>query len=285
VTAGTSGTLFVVATPIGNLEDLSARALATLREADVVAAEDTRRTRALLTHFGVVGKRVESLHAHSGEARVAELARALAEGKSVALVTDAGTAVVSDPGEALVRAAIDAGVRVVPIPGPSAVLAALVASGFGGGGFRFLGFLPRDGAARREAVARACDTPEAVVLFEAPNRVKATLEELAAATPDRPACVARELTKVHEEVVRGAVRDLAARGDEGWIGEHVIVLGPYEPSAREAAVDDAAIDARIDEELAKGGHAKAIADRLAAWSGRPRREVYERVVARRGRAK
>ena len=275
--------LFVVSTPIGNLEDTSARALATLRAAHRIAAEDTRRTRALLSHFGVTGKTVESLHAHSGEAKIDHLVEALRAGEDVALVTDAGTPVVSDPGEALVRAAIEAGVRVVPIPGASAVLAALVASGFGGGGFRFLGFLPREGTARHEAVARACDTPETVVLFEAPNRVKATLEDLAAATPDRTAAVARELTKVHEEIVRGPLRELAARDEAGWIGEHVIVLGPHEPAAREAAIDDAAIDRRIDEELAKGGHAKSVAERLAAWSGRPRREVYERVVARKKR--
>jgi len=276
-----AGVLYVVATPIGNLGDMSARAVDTLRACDRVAAEDTRRTRPLLAHFGVHGKPVDALHAHSAERDVARLVEALAGGESVALVTDAGTPAVSDPGEALVRAAIDAGVRVVPIPGPSAVLAALVASGIAGGsGFRFMGFFPRDGAARRDAIARAAETPEPVVLFESPNRTRQTLSDLAEATPERAAAVARELTKMHEEIVRGSCQSLAAL-DREWIGEIAIVLGAHAPEAREAAIDDAALDARIDRELAGGGHAKAVAERLAAWSGRSKRDVYERVVLRK----
>lgn len=277
-------TLFVVATPIGNLGDISARALEVLRACDLVAAEDTRRTHKLLSHFGIEGKRLESLHAHSTESDVARLLDALASGKSIALCTDAGTPQVSDPGDALVRAAIDAGIAVVPLPGPSAVLAALSGSGLGtGGGFRFVGFLPRTGTERASAVRRVADDPDPVVLFEAKGRVEDTLRELAAATPTRPACVARELTKVHEEFVRGTLAELAALERE-WIGEIVIVLGAHDPSAREETIDDAAIDARIDEELAKGAHAKTVAERLAAWSGRSKRDVYERVISRkRGR--
>jgi 16S rRNA (cytidine1402-2'-O)-methyltransferase len=280
---GAAGTLFVVATPIGNLEDLTARALATLRACDRIAAEDTRRTRGLLSHFGITGKPLEALHAHSDARDVARLVERMVAGESVALVTDAGTPAVSDPGTDVVRAAIAAGVRVVPIPGASAVLAALVASGLAGdGGFRFLGFLPRDGRARGEAIARACATGEPVVLFESPNRTTDTLRELAAATPDRPACVARELTKMHEELVRGTLRSLSEDARE-WIGEVVIVLGAHDPDARAEQVDDAAIDARIDQELAAGTHAKTIAERLAAWSGRPKRDVYERVIGRKRR--
>ncbi len=277
------GALFVVATPIGNLDDLSMRALATLRACDRIAAEDTRRTRGLLSHFGITGKPLEALHAHSDARDVARLVERLGAGESIALVTDAGTPAVSDPGTEVVRAAIAAGVRVIPIPGASAVLAALVASGLSGdAGFRFMGFLPRDGRARGEAIAVASATSEPVILFESPNRTGATLEELAAATPSRRACVARELTKMHEELTRGTLSELAATPRE-WIGEIVIVLGAHDPDARAEAVDDAAIDARIDRELAGGSHAKTIAERLAAWSGRPKREVYERVISRKKR--
>ena len=204
-------------------------------------------------------------------------------GESIALATDAGTPGVSDPGERLVEAAIAAGVTVVPIPGPSAVLAALVGSGLAGEGrFRFVGFLPRDGTARRDAIAVVCATPEPVVLFEAANRTQATLRDLADATPERRACVARELTKVHEEFVRGTCAELAT-DDREWLGEIAVVLGTHAPESREAAIDDDALDARIDAALAQGEHARTIADKLAAWSGRPKRAVYERVVTRKGK--
>jgi 16S rRNA (cytidine1402-2'-O)-methyltransferase len=278
-----AGALFLVATPIGNLGDISARALETLRACDRVVAEDTRRTRQLLTHFGIAGKPVDRLDAHAREPDVARVVDLLRQGERVALVTDAGTPGVSDPGEALVEAAIAAGLPVVPIPGASAVLAAVAASGIAGDGrFRFVGFLPREGAARRAAVAVVCETPEAVVLFEAPGRVQETLRELADATPERSACVARELTKVHEEFCRGTCSALAADERE-WLGEVVLVLGPHAPEDREAKIDDAALDARIDEALERGDHARSIADRLAAWSGRQRRAVYERVQERKKR--
>lgn len=278
-----SSVLYVVATPIGNLEDLSPRALRVLEEADVIAAEDTRHTRALLTHFGISGKQLVALHAHSAPRDVDRLADRLDAGAAIALVTDAGTPGISDPGDALVRAANARGVRVIPVPGPSAALAALSASGLSSGGaFRFFGFLPRDGPTRAEAILRVCDTAEPAVFLEAANRVHHTLIELAAATPDRPACVARELTKVHEELVRGSLRSLGDDERE-WIGEVVVVLGAYDPAGRESAVDDAALDARIDVELATETHAKVVAERVAAWSGRPKRDIYARVVRRKMR--
>ncbi len=277
------GTLFVVATPIGNMGDITTRAVETLRACDRVVAEDTRRTRGLLTHFAIAGKPLDALHAHSTDGDVARLVAKLEGGEQIALVTDAGTPVVSDPGDALVKAAVSAGVRVVPIPGASAVLAALSASGLAGDGrFRFFGFLPRDGSARRDAIAEVCATPEQVVVFEAPNRTTATLRDLAAATPARGACVARELTKIHEELLRGTLSELAAI-DREWIGEVAIVLGAHDPTAREEAIDDDAIDARIDEELGRGVHAKSVAELLSAWSGRSKRDVYERVIARKRR--
>ena len=276
-----SGILYVVATPIGNLADLTLRAIDVLKTCARIAAEDTRRTRQLLSHLGIEGKPLDALHAHSSDRDVARLVERLAAGDSIALVTDAGTPAVSDPGDALVKAAIAADVRIVPIPGPSAVLAALVASGLATGvGFRFVGFLPRDGAARRDAVATVCTTPEPVVLFESPERTTATLVELADAMPERPACVARELTKMHEEVVRGTLATLA-KDREAWRGEVAIVLGAWSVETRGENIDDAAIDARIDRELETGTHAKTVADVVAAWSGRPRREIYERVVRRK----
>ena len=275
------GTLYVVATPIGNLGDVTLRAIDVLKTCHRIAAEDTRQSKKLLSHLGISGKPVDALHAHSSERDVAKVVDALAAGESVALVTDAGTPSVSDPGDAVVKGAIAAGIRVVPIPGPSAALAALVASGLaGGGGFRFIGFLPREGTARHEAIGRVCETPEPVILFESPERTTATLRELAEATPDRAACVARELTKLHEELVRGTLATLAADRDS-WRGEIAIVLGAWQPEEREATIDDAALDERIDRELAAGTHSKTIAERLAAWSGRPKREVYERVVSRK----
>lgn len=274
------GQLFVVGTPIGNLDDLTTRAVRTLRDAPVIAAEDTRRTRGLLTHFGIAGKDLVALHAHSSEGDVKRLVDRLVAGEDVALVTDAGTPSVSDPGDALVRAAIEAGVRVVPIPGPSAVVAALSASGLAGAvGFRFAGFLPRSGVARAEAIASICQTAEPVILYESPERVAETLAELAAATPSRSACVARELTKVHEEFVRGSLSEVSEPRE--WLGEITIVLGAFERAAE--VVTDEALDAKIDEELARGTHSKVAAQRIAAWSGRPQREIYARVVSRKSR--
>jgi 16S rRNA (cytidine1402-2'-O)-methyltransferase len=275
--------LFVVATPIGNLGDLTTRAVDTLRSCGRILAEDTRRTRQLLSYLGIGGVKVDRLDAHASPRAVERTVERLLAGEPLALVTDAGTPGVSDPGGAVIEAAIAAGVRVVPIPGPSAVLAALVASGLAGEGrFRFVGFLPREGSRRREAIALVCATAEPVVLFEASNRTRDTLRDLAEATPRRRACVARELTKVHEETVRGTSAELAA-DERDWMGEVVIVLGAHEPADRAALVDDASLDARIDQALERGDHARGIADRLAAWSGRARREVYERVVTRKGR--
>ena len=281
-----AGTLFVVATPIGNLNDLTTRALDTLRTCDRVLAEDTRRTRGLLTHFAIAGKQLDALHAHSSPADVERFVAKLLDGEEIALVTDAGTPIVSDPGDALVRAAAAAGIRVVPVPGASAVLAALMASGLAGDGrFRFVGFIPREGATRGETIAQICATPEQVVLFEAANRTAHTLRDLAQATPTRRACVARELTKMHEEFVRGTLTELAELdgGAREWIGEIAIVLAAYEPQGRAATVDDGAIDDRIDAELASGAHAKTLAELISAWSGRPKREVYERIVRRKRR--
>lgn len=275
-----SGVLYVVATPIGNLGDLTARAADTLRQADRIVAEDTRRTRALLTHLGIRGKPLVRLDAHSGPAPVERLVERLRAGESLALVTDAGTPAVSDPGPALVRSAAEVGVTVTVIPGPSALTAALAASGLVDGPFFFQGFLPRKGARRREALERIAALAEPVVLFEAPGRVRATLADLAAATPERPACVARELTKLHEELVRGSLAELAAR-DEPWRGEVTLVLGAQ--LAREAVAPAArsGLDDDIARRMAAGEPVKHIASEVAREHGLPRRLVYERVLSAR----
>jgi 16S rRNA (cytidine1402-2'-O)-methyltransferase len=270
-----------VATPIGNLGDLTLRAIETLRAADRVVAEDTRRTRGLLSHLGIAGKPVDRLDAHAGPPELARVVGRLREGERVALVTDAGTPVVSDPGTALVTAAIAAGVRVVPIPGACAAVAALSVSGLVTGAFRFLGFLPRSGPERRAAVALVVATPEPVVLYESPQRIAETLADLAQPMPSRPAVVAREITKLHEELSRGTLAELAAL-ERVWLGEITLVLGPA-PAAPEAGVSDEEVDRRIDEGLGRGRRARDLAEEIALETGRARRDVYGRIVARRGR--
>lgn len=274
------GTLHVVATPIGNLGDITLRAIETLRRADRVLAEDTRRTLALLSHLGIQGKPVDRLDAHASPEAVLRSVERLVAGESLALVTDAGTPVVSDPGTALVRAAAARGIVVVPIPGPSAVLAAACASGLVAGPFRFVGFLPRTGPSRRAALELVTSTPEAVILFESPDRTTDTLRALAEIAPERGAAVARELTKMHEEIVRGTLAELAADARE-WMGEVTIVLGEGSTEHAAPTIDGAEIDRRIDEALARNRRAKDIAEELALVLHVSKKDVYERVVKRR----
>ena len=288
------GTLFVVATPIGNLDDLTHRAARALRDADVIAAEDTRRTRALLTHLAISGKQVVKHDAHASDRATDALVERLVRGESIALVTDAGTPAVSDPGGDLVRRAGAASVRVVPIPGPSAVTTAIAASGLVRGPFFFAAFLPRSGPKRRRAIARIAKADEPAVLFEAPQRAAATLRDLAAAMPDRAACVARELTKLHEEILRGTLAELGAE-ERRWRGEVTIVVGPAERDASNAEMDGeperspeeaaADVEARIAKALSDGVPTAAIAKRLARELGLPRKEAYERVVRAKGAAR
>ena len=216
------GTLFVVATPIGNLEDLSFRALRTLREVDVIAAEDTRRTSKLLAHYEI-RKPMVSLHEHNEHREAPRLAARLERGESIALVTDAGTPGISDPGAHLVRLARERQVPVSPIPGPSAVMAALSVSGFPADRFAFLGFPPRSGSARRDWFARAKAESSVVVLFEAPHRIRQTLHDLASIFVKRPIQVHRELTKINEELVIYTKNDTAQSVKE--LGEFVVVVG------------------------------------------------------------
>jgi 16S rRNA (cytidine1402-2'-O)-methyltransferase len=217
------GTVHLVATPIGNLEDVTLRALRVLAEADLVFAEDTRRTRILLERHQIAARPV-SLHAHNEASRLDRALRVLEGGGSVALVSDGGTPLISDPGERLVRAALGEGHRVESVPGASAVLAALVASGLPTQPFAFLGFLPRRVGRRRSLLESYRDRPETLVLFESPRRLAGTLEALEQILGPRRACVARELTKLHEELVRGELGELVERFREGARGEVSVVV-------------------------------------------------------------
>ena len=222
---GRPGTLFLVATPIGNLEDISARALRVLREVDLVAAEDTRHTRRLLQHFGIAA-RVVSLHEHNERARATSLVERVRGGESVALVTDAGSPGIADPGFPVVRAAVAEGVRVESIPGPSAVIAALQVSGLPTDAFPFAGFLPPRGAARRKRLEELAERRETVVVFESPHRIEACLADLETVWAERPIALVRELTKVHEQVLRGSPREVREQLRADWRrGEMVLVLG------------------------------------------------------------
>ena len=276
-----SATLSIVATPIGNLEDITLRALRTLREADVVLAEDTRRTRVLCLHHGIHCQ-LRSFHAHSSAQAQERVLEELAAGKHVALVTDAGTPLLSDPGAALVSAARARGLAVEAIPGPSAITAALTVAGLAVDQFRFVGFLPRSGRRRREALARVAQDPATSVLFESPRRLPETLEELAAVLqPDQPIAVCRELTKLHEEVARGSARELLERFRDGARGEITLVIEGRGPDAARARADSAQpdLDARIEALLADGMSARDAATRLAQETGQRRQEIYARIEA------
>lgn len=266
--------LFVVATPIGNLEDLTLRAIRVLGEVDAVVAEDTRRTRGLLSHLGL-SKPLLSLPAFDEKARVAPLAARLAAGESFALVTDAGTPAVSDPGGALVEAAWEAGVDVVPVPGCSAALAAVSVCGLDASRFFFAGFLPRKGRARSVALDELGQLRTAFVVFEAGNRTGTTLAELAARFGPRRALVARELTKMHEQLARGLLGELADQFQDGARGEVVIVV----EGASENAAPEEALDTAITRLLAEGEKLTSIARQLAASHSRPRQEVYAQAMA------
>jgi len=228
------GTLYVCATPIGNLEDITMRALRVLREVDLVAAEDTRHTRKLLAHCDIRAAKMVSYHEHNERSRAPEIIEVLLSGRSVALVSDAGTPGISDPGAHLIQQAISHGIAVVPIPGPSAVVAALVVSGFCPDEFTFVGFLPKKGKERREVLARLAQEKRVAVLYESPYRVAKTLADLAVALGgERQVAVARELTKVHEEVVRGTLSEVAALFDARTVkGEVTIVLDAPEALMR-----------------------------------------------------
>jgi 16S rRNA (cytidine1402-2'-O)-methyltransferase len=270
-------TLYIVATPIGNLGDISLRTRDAFSAANLVVAEDTRRTRTLLSHLGLGEKPVRRLDAHADEQAIERVAQELAAGAVVALATDAGTPGVSDPGAALVRRARELGVAVIPIPGPSAVTAALSASGYAFAAFRFVGFLPRSGTERARALADVIACKDAVVLFEAPSRLAATLRELAERAPKRRGMVARELTKKHEELVESELPGLMEKFSGDVLGEITVVLAPWEGEREEAS--DEEVRVAIERLLATGMRPREVAERVALETGRKKREVYDLVLA------
>jgi 16S rRNA (cytidine1402-2'-O)-methyltransferase len=271
------GTLYLVATPIGNLADMTERAVTTLRAVAHIAAEDTRRTRGLLSHLGITGKELHTLDANASERAVAKVVALLTGGQAVAFVTDAGTPGVSDPGRALVNAAVAVGVPITSLPGASAVTTAVALSGLVAGPFLFLGFLPRQGSGRTELLERIARETLPVLLFEAPHRIADTLSDLAASAPERQVAVCRELTKLHEEVLRGTLAELAALERE-WLGEIVVVLGETAALPRLGS-SDAELREQASGLLAGGASVKAVAQHLSDTTGRSRRDVYSLVLA------
>lgn len=230
--------LYIVATPIGSLADITLRAIAVLAQADVVYAEDTRHSGALLSHYGIRAK-LRPYHEHNAEAERPRILEALQAGKRLALISDAGTPLVSDPGFKLVRACLDDGYPVISVPGPSAVLCALTSSGLPTDSFLFAGFLPAKSTQRKKRAVELAELDATLVLFEAPSRLASALGDLAEAFGDRPSVVARELTKLHEEVRQGTLFELSAHYREAGVkGECVIVIGPADGKARELSDDD-----------------------------------------------
>jgi 16S rRNA (cytidine1402-2'-O)-methyltransferase len=267
------GTLYVLATPIGNLGDLSPRAADLLRSVRAVVAEDTRRTSRLFAHLGAASPPLISLPAFDERGRLGPILERLRSGQAIALCTDAGTPGVSDPGVALVAAAWEAGVRVVPVPGPSAALTALMASGLPADQFFFAGFLPRKGGGRAERLAFLRGLPATLVLYEAGNRTAATLADLADALGDRLAVVGRELTKLHEELARGRLGELAARFAGEVKGEVTIVVA----GADEAPVPvvEEPLDQELRRRLSAGEAPSSTAREVARARGLKRGEVYD----------
>jgi 16S rRNA (cytidine1402-2'-O)-methyltransferase len=275
-----AGTLWLVGTPIGNLGDLSARARRVLAEADVIACEDTRRTRALLSYLGIGAPRLVSLFVGNEDRRVPQLLHEVKEGRDVAVVTDAGMPGLSDPGYRLVAAAADQGLPVDVVPGPSAAVSALVISGLPTDRFVFEGFLPRRPGPRRARLRALTQDPRTVVLYESPRRLGGLLRDAREVLGDRRAAVVRELTKVHQEVARGTLADLARRYGEGGVRGEVVVVIQGSPEG--AGPDLEELAARV-EALARGGMSRRdAAARLAEEAGVSRRALYEASLRRRG---
>ena len=277
------GTLYVVATPIGNLEDITQRALRVLREVDIVACEDTRHTRKLLSHYGIK-TRVTSYHDHNERERTVELLQALASGANVAIVSDAGTPSISDPGFRLVSEAGAQDITVVALPGPTALIAALVASGLPTDEFFFAGFLPARSGARRTRLAELREIPATLIFYEAPHRIAATLRDAREILGERAAVVARELTKIHEEIARGRLSELAAQFSSGERARGEIVLlidrTTIESELKNTGAIHTIVNLVAEFEEAGMDHRAAL-KKAARELGLSRDEAYRRLVAER----
>jgi 16S rRNA (cytidine1402-2'-O)-methyltransferase len=278
------GTLYVVATPIGNLEDITHRAVRTLREVDIIACEDTRHTRKLLNHYDIKTK-VISYHDHNERERTVELLKALASGANVAIVSDAGTPSISDPGFRLVSEAGAQGITVVALPGATALIAALVVSGLPTDEFFFAGFLPARSGARRARLTELRELPATLIFYEAPHRIAATLRDALEILGEREAVVARELTKIHEEIARGRLSELAERfsSAERARGEIVLLIDrtPIESGLKNSG-EVHTIAALVNGFEAEGMDHRAALKKAARELGLSRAEAYRRLVAERG---
>lgn len=276
--------LYIVATPIGNLEDITLRALRVLKEADLIACEDTRHTRRLLAHYQI-SKPTVSYHEHNERERSAELVQKLEAGLNIALVSDAGTPLVSDPGFRIVREAIDRRIPVVPIPGPSAVITAVSASGLPTAEFAFFGFLPARRAARRARLKELAEIRTTLVFYEAPHRIKETIADARDAFGNRECVVARELTKLHEEFVRGPLSDVEVT--EPARGEIVLVIGPaVQGQVRQlAGGQPPSISEDIERLNAEGLDQKSALKRIARERGISKSDAYRMMIAERARSK
>jgi 16S rRNA (cytidine1402-2'-O)-methyltransferase len=275
-----AGTLWLVGTPIGNLEDLTDRARETLAHVDVIACEDQRRTRALLSHLGIPAPRLVTFNEGNEARRVPDLLEHLRAGRDVAVVTSAGMPALSDPGYRLVAACVEEEIPVDVVPGPSAAVTALVLSGLPTDRFAFEGFLPRRGGPRRARLRELAAEPRTMVLFESPRRLSALLEDALAELGDRRAAVARELTKVHQEVIRGSLSELVERlGGRDLKGEIAVIL---EGRTQEAAADLDHLAGRVESLTRDGVPRREAAARVARDAGVSRRSVYEASLKRRG---
>lgn len=287
-----AGCLYIVATPIGNLEDITLRALRVLKESDLIACEDTRQTLKLLSHFDI-HTRLVSYHEHNEITRAAELVIELEQGAKIALVSDAGTPAISDPGHHLVALALRHGIRVVPIPGASAVVAAIAASGMPAEQFRFIGFLPARQSDRRKALRELAAESATLVLYEAPHRLLDALEDAVEILGNRPATIARELTKIHEEFLRDHLQDLAAAvGRKPLKGEITLLIGSAEPAGQqpahkqgadsEAATNAVPLARRVEEIVQQRGiDRKAALKQAARERGLTKREAYKQLLVTR----
>jgi len=277
------GTLYLIATPIGNLEDITHRAVRLLGEVEVIACEDTRHTKKLLNHYGI-STRTISYHEHNERERAADLIERLKSGADVAVVSDAGTPGISDPGFRLARIAIDSDVQVVPVPGASALISALVASGLPTDEFFFGGFLPARSGARRARLAELRSLPATLIFYEGPHRIAATLKDALEILGERQAVVARELTKMHEEIARGSLSELAARfaTPESARGEMVLMIDRTAmPSENAVDKSDASVSALVTEFEANGLDHRAALKKAARELGLSRDEAYRRLVSER----
>ena len=279
-----AGCLYVVATPIGNLEDITLRALRILKEVDVIAAEDTRHTMKLLTHYGIQ-KPLTSYHEHNEKTKSRDLIHRLKEGGNVALVSDAGTPLLSDPGFRLVQEAIRAEIQVIPVPGPSAMTAVLSASGLPTDSFAFEGFLPAKKAARRKRLTGLREEIRTLVFYEVPHRVEESLQEILEVMGDREIVVGRELTKIHEEILRGRVSKVLSHNDPRvWRGEMTLVIagaGRDQDAQKERNRDrDSEIKSEIQRLRAQGMRVKEIAEILGEKYSTSKREIYQLALSK-----